>query len=95
MFENQKVRRHDKYRNEWSQHWNKCKYQMGQDQVFGGVSVLCLLAAPVVRVHRNIPEFCNNVTSAIRSRSVISPPIGVMSYHLRISMYMVMSQNVI
>ena len=47
MFETQKVRRHDKFRKEWSQHQNKCKSQMGQDQVSGGVSVLCWLAAPV------------------------------------------------
>ena len=36
MFETQKVRRHDKFRKEWSQHKNKCKSQMGQDQVSGG-----------------------------------------------------------
>ena len=29
MFETQKVRRHDKFRKEWSQHKNKCKSQMG------------------------------------------------------------------
>ena len=47
MFKTQKVRRHDKFRKEWSQHYNKCKSQMGQDQVSGGVSVICLLATPV------------------------------------------------
>ena len=47
MFETQKVRRHDKFRKEWSQHNNKCKSPMGQYQVSGGVSVLFLLAAPV------------------------------------------------
>ena len=40
MFETQKARRHDKFRKEWSQHSNKCKSQMGQDQVSGGVSTL-------------------------------------------------------
>ena len=45
MFETQKFRRHDKFREEWSQHYNKYKSQMGQDQVSGGVSILCLLAA--------------------------------------------------
>ena len=50
MFETQKVRRHDKFRKEWSQHYNKCKSQMGQDQVSGGVSVLFWLAAPVANV---------------------------------------------
>ena len=38
MFETQKVRRHDKFRKEWSQQLNKCKSQMGQDQVSGGDS---------------------------------------------------------
>ena len=28
MFETQKVRRHDKFRKEWSQHQNKCKSQI-------------------------------------------------------------------
>ena len=31
-------------------HQNKCKSQMGKDQVSGGVSVLCWLAAPVANV---------------------------------------------
>ena len=39
MFETQKVRRHDKFGKEWSQHENKCKSQIGQDQVSGGVRV--------------------------------------------------------
>ena len=34
-----KVRRHDKFRNKWSQHKNKCKSQLGQNQVSGGVAV--------------------------------------------------------
>ena len=33
---------------------NKCKSQMGQDQVSGGVSVLCWLAAPVAMVYGNL-----------------------------------------
>ena len=45
MFENHKVRRHEKFRKEWSQHENKCKSKMGQDQVSGGVSILYWLAA--------------------------------------------------
>ena len=45
MFETQMVRRHDKFRKEWSQHKNKCKSQMRQDQVSEGVSVLCWLTA--------------------------------------------------
>ena len=54
MFETQKVRRYDKFRKEWSQHKNKCKSQMGQDQVSGGVSVLCWLAAPVAMFYGNL-----------------------------------------
>ena len=65
MFESQKVRRHDKFRKEWSQHKNKCKSQMGQDQVSGGVSVLCWLAAPVAMFYGNLQN------SVIRSKSVL------------------------
>ena len=54
MFETQNARRHDKFRKEWSQHENKCKSQMGQDQVSGGVSVLCWLAAPVAMFYGNL-----------------------------------------
>ena len=32
---------------QWSQQKNICKSQIGQDQVSGGVSVLCWHAAPV------------------------------------------------
>ena len=39
MFETEKVRTHGKFRNEWSQRYNKCKSHMGQDQVSGGVFV--------------------------------------------------------
>ena len=34
----------------WSQQKNTCKSQMGQDQVSGGVSILCWHAAPVANV---------------------------------------------
>ena len=61
MFETQKVRRHDKFKKEWSQHQNKCKSQMGQDQVSEGVSVLCWLAAPVAMFYGNVPKFGNKV----------------------------------
>ena len=50
VLETEKVRIHDKLRNEWSQYPNKCKSQMGQNQVSGGVGVLCWLAAPVTNV---------------------------------------------
>ena len=35
--------------------------QMGQDQVSGGVSVLCWLAAPVAMFYGNLPKFGNKV----------------------------------
>ena len=35
---------------QWSQQKNICKSHMGQDQVSGGVSVLCWHAAPVANV---------------------------------------------
>ena len=64
MFETQKVRRYDKFRKEWSQHKNKCKSQMGQDQVSGGISVFCWLAAPqtpqlIVCFLKNLQLFCS------------------------------------
>ena len=34
---------------------------MGQDQVSGGVSVLCWLAAPVAMFHGNLSKFGNKV----------------------------------
>ena len=34
---------------------------MGQDQVSGGVSVLCWLAAPVAMFYGNLPKFGNKV----------------------------------
>ena len=61
MFETQKVRRHDKFRKEWSQHKTKCKSEMGQDQVSGGVSVLCWLATPVAMFYGNLSKFGNKV----------------------------------
>ena len=64
MFETQKVCRHDKFRKEWSQHKNKCKSQMGQDQVSGGVSVICWLAARVAMFYGNLQNL------VIRSKSI-------------------------
>ena len=61
---------------------------MGQDQVSGGVSVLCWLAAPVAMFYRNLQDL------VIRSKSVIKSQIGVISDQLRVSLYMVMSKNV-
>ena len=41
-----KVRQLDKFWKRWSQHYNICKSQMGQDQVSGGVSVTFLIKLP-------------------------------------------------
>ena len=92
MFETQKVRRHDKF-SKWSQHENKCKSQMGQCQVSGGVSVLYLLATPVAIFYGILRYLIIRSKSVIRSCSVISSQIGVISDQLRMSLYMVMSQN--
>ena len=94
MFETQKVRRHDKFRKEWSQHKNKCKSQMEQDQVSGGVSVLYWLGAPVAMFYGNLQNLVIKSKSVIKSSSVISSQIGVMSDQLNVLLYMTMSQNV-
>ena len=67
---------------------------MGQDQVTGGVSVLCWIAAPVAMLYGNLPNSVIRSKSVLKSSSVISSQIGVMSDQLRVSLYMVMSQNV-
>ena len=46
-FETQKVRTHDKFRNELSLHKNKFKSKMVHDQVSRGVSVISWLADPL------------------------------------------------
>ena len=67
---------------------------MGQDQVSGGVSVLCWLAAPVAMFYGNLLNSVIRSISVLKSSSVINSQIGVMSDQLRLSLYMVMSQNV-
>ena len=67
---------------------------MGQDQVSGGVSVLCWLAAPVAMFYGNLQNFVKRSKSVIKSSLVIISQIGVMSDQLKVSLYMVMSQNV-
>ena len=71
------------------------KSQMGQDQVSGGVSVLCWLAAPVTMFYGNLKNLEIRSKSVIKSSSVIRSQTGVISDQLRVSLYMVMSQNVI
>ena len=67
---------------------------MRQDQVSGGVSVLCWQAAPVAKFYGNLQNLVIRSKSVIKSSSVISSQIGVMSDQVRVSLYMVMSQNV-
>ena len=67
---------------------------MGQDQVSGGVSVLCWLAAPVAMLYGNLHNSVIRSKSVLKSSSVINSQIGVMSDQLRVSLCMVMSQNV-
>ena len=58
--------------------------KMGQDQVSGGVSVLCLLAAPIAMFYGNPRSLVIRSKSEISSSSVISSQIGVMSDQLRV-----------
>ena len=71
---------------------------MGQDQVSGGVSVLCWLAAPVAMFYGNLQNSVirskSVLKSVLKTSSVINSQIGVMSDQLKVSLYMVMSQNV-
>ena len=60
---------------------------MGQDQVSGGVSVLCWLAAPVAMLYGNLQNLVIRSKSVIKPSSVISSQIGVMSDQLRVSNY--------
>ena len=67
---------------------------MGQDQVSGGVSVLYWLAAPVAMFYGNLQNLVIRSKSVIKSSPVIGLQIGVTSDQLRVSLYMVLSQNV-
>ena len=55
----------------------------------GGVSVLCWLAAPVAMFYGNLQNLVIKSKSVIKSSSVISSQIGVMSDQLSVSLYMV------
>ena len=68
--------------------------KVGQDQVSGGVSVLCWHAAPVAYVLWKPCTIGKKSNSVIRSRSVMVK-IGVMSYQWRVSLYVVIIQNVV
>ena len=67
---------------------------MGQDQVSGGVSVLCWLAVLVAMFYGNLQNLVIRSKSVIQSSSVFTHRIGVMSDQLRVSLYVDMSQNV-
>ena len=56
----------------------------------GGVSVLCWLAAPAAMFYENLQNLVIRSKSVIKSSSIISSQIGVMSGQLRVSLYMVM-----
>ena len=88
MFETQKVRRHDKFRKEWSQHYNKCKSQMGQDQ--DGVR---RRKRPLLASHTRCKIWAIRSKLVVKSNSVIGSHSGVISDQLRVSLCMVMSQN--
>ena len=60
--------------------------KVGQDQVSGGVSVLCWHAAPVANVLWNLSQLGKKSNSVIRSISVIGSKIGVMSDQWRVSL---------
>ena len=51
--------------------------KMGQDQVSGGVSVLCWLAAPVAMFYGNLQNSVIRSISVLKSSSVINSQIGV------------------
>ena len=64
---------------------------MGQDQVSGGVSVLCWLAAPVAMFYGNLPKFGNKVE--IGNNVQLGNKFNVLSDQLRVSLYMVMNKT--
>ena len=68
--------------------------KMGHYQVSGGVSVLCWLAEPVAMFYGNVHNSVIRSKSVLKSGSVINSQISVMCDQLRVSLYMVMSQNV-
>ena len=63
--------------------------QVPNDQVSGGVSILCWLAAPVAMFYGHLRNLVIRSKSVIKSSSVITSQIGVMSDQLRVSLYVV------
>ena len=68
--------------------------EVGQDQVSRGVSALCWHAAPVANVLWKPSQLGKKLNSVIRSRSVIGSKIGIMPNQWRVSLKMVIIQNV-
>ena len=64
----------------------KCKSQIGQDQMSGGVSVICWLAAPVAMFYGNLPKFGNKVKIGNKVQFGDRLKIGVMFDQLRVSL---------
>ena len=60
--------------------------KVGQDQVSGGVSVLCWHATPVAMFYGDLMLLGKMSNSVIRSRSVIGSKMGVMPDQWRVSM---------
>ena len=56
----------------------------GQDQVSGEISVLCWLAPPVAMFYGNLQNSVIRSKSVLKSSSVISSQIGVMSDQLHV-----------
>ena len=69
--------------------------KVGQGQVSGGESVLCWHAAPVAMFYGNLSQLGQKSNSVKRSRSEIASKIGVMSDQWRVSLLMVIIQNVV
>ena len=63
---------------------------MGQDQVSGEVSGLCWLAGPVATFYGNLRNLTISSKSVIRSSSVRSLQIGVMSNLWRVNLFIVL-----
>ena len=96
MFETQKVRRHYKFRKEWSQHLKKMQVPNGTGPGVQRSKRPLFASRTRCNVLWKPPKFGNKVKigKKKKSSSVVSLQIGVMSDHLRVSLYIIMSQNV-
>ena len=76
--------------------WTHASTNVEQEQVSRGVSVLCWYAAPRYKwFYGNLAQLGKNSISIIRSSSIMGSKIGLMSYQWRVSLYMVIFQNVV